>query len=344
MNVERWVAKRRPIWQQLENILQQTDRSGLSSLSREQLQSLGRLYRSISADLSRARALGLGSEILIYLNNLVVKAHNQVYQRRTNRWLDFVNFFYTEFPRLVRANMGYVAVAFALVVLPAMASYHEIMQDRNFGHLEVAPGQPVISDNMWDLIEHHKMWTDQVQDASPTFASLISTNNIRVCILSFALGITAGIGTVLILFFNGVSMGTIFGACHQYGLLPNITMFVVGHGSLELPAIFISGGAGLLLGRAILFPGQYSRGDSIRLAARPAFGLVMGCVPLLLIAGAIEGFISPRTDVPYAAKLMVGMAAFACLLIYIMVPRQPLGKKTSPSVLNSEASVANHQS
>src|SRR5579884_3034100 len=102
MNVERWVAKRRPVWQQLEDLLRRIDRSGLPSLDREQLQALGRLYRSISSDLSRARALNLGPDILSYLNNLAVKAHNQVYQSKKNRWLDFFNFFYATFPLLVR--------------------------------------------------------------------------------------------------------------------------------------------------------------------------------------------------------------------------------------------------
>lgn len=343
MNVERWVAKRRHVWQQLDDLLKQTDKSGLASLNREQLQSLGRLYRSVSADLSRARALRLGNDILVYLNSLVVKGHNQVYQRPTNRWLDFFNFLYVDYPAMVRRNIAYVAVAFLLVLLPAMASYHEMMQDVNFGHLEVAAGHPLISDEMWDLIEHHKMWTDQLQDASPTFASLISTNNIRVCILSFALGITAGIGTVIVLFFNGVSFGTILGACQHYGLMPNITMFVVGHGALELPAIFISGGAGLLLGRAILFPGKYGRADAIRLAARPAFEMLMGCIPLLLIAGMIEGFISPRTDLPPGAKLMVGIAAFTCLLIYILIPRPRLGETAAPASRNTDEPVASRQ-
>lgn len=331
MNVERWVAKRRPVWEQLEDLLRQVDRSGLASLNREQLQAVGRLYRSVSADLSRARALSLGTEVLSYLNNLVVKAHNQVYQRKKNRWLDFFNFFYATFPSLVRKNIGYIIASFFLCTLPAWAAYDFTMKDVNFGHMEVQPGQPMVSDQMWEMIEHKTMWTDQLQDASPMFSSVIAANNIRVCIMAFALGITAGIGTLIVLFFNGLSIGTIFGVCHHYGLLPNILLFVVGHGSLELPAIFISGGSGLLLGAAILFPGQLKRSDAIRLASRSALGLFGGCLPLLLIAGAIEGFISPRTDLPGDAKVFVGAAAFICLLLYLFVPRKPLGAAEATS-------------
>jgi uncharacterized membrane protein SpoIIM required for sporulation len=327
MNVERWVAKRRPIWQELEDLLRKIDRSGLSALNREQLQALGRLYRSASSDLSRARALNLGTDILSYLNNLAVKAHNQVYQSKKNRWLDFFNFLYATFPALVRRYIGYIGLSFAICVLPGIACYDFTHRDVNFAHMEIMTGRPLVSDEMWDMIEHKKMWTDQLQDASPTFSSLIAANNIRVCIMSFALGITAGLGTVIILFFNGMSIGTIFGICQHYGLLQNILLFVVGHGSLELPAIFISGGAGLLLGKAILFPGQYSRADSLRLLARPALGLFAGCIPLLLLAGCIEGFISPRTDLAGETKVLVGVAAFVALLIYLFMPRQPLGAK-----------------
>jgi uncharacterized membrane protein SpoIIM required for sporulation len=101
---------------------------------------------------------------------------------------------------------------------------------------------------------------------------------------------------------------------------------MVGHGSLELPAIFISGGAGLLMGTAILFPGPHSRADALRLAAKPALGMFGGCVLLLLIAGTIEGFISPRTDLSGQTKVVVGLAAFLCLLVYLFVPRGPLGR------------------
>lgn len=343
MNVERWVAKRRPVWEKLEDLLRQVERGGLRSLKRDDLQSFGRLYRSISADLSRARALNLRSDILVYLNNLVVKGHNQVYQSKKNRWLDFFNFFYATFPRLVRENIVYILVATLVCVLPAFACYDFEMKDINFGHLEMFQGNPMVSDAMWDMIEHHQMWTDQLQDASPAFSSMISTNNIRVCMLSFALGITAGLGTLFILFYNGMSVGTVCGVCAHYGLLPNILLFMVGHGSLELPSIFISGGAGLLLGRSMLFPGQYNLGDSMRLAAKPALGLFMGCIPLLLIAGCIEAFISPRTDLPGDAKIMVGIAAFACLMMYLFVPRKPLTAGSKRQVDTSTIALASIQ-
>jgi uncharacterized membrane protein SpoIIM required for sporulation len=321
MNIERWITSRRNFWHKLEELLNEIDKNGLSSLKSDALQSLGKLYRLTSADLSRARALNLSSEVTIYLNNLVVKAHNQVYQRKHNRWLDIWNFFFNTFPQLVQENFIYVGISFCLFVIPMAASWSCEVQDRDFGNMEFIQGKPIIDDELWSYIENRKLWTDSVSGMSPLASSFIATNNIKVSILAFALGITFGAGTVFVLVQNGIFLGTVFGACQLYGLAPALAAFVSGHGVLELSSIFISGGAGLMIARALLFPGMYSRVDALRRYALPAFHIFVGCVPLLLIAGAIEGFISPRVDISPEAKYMVSFATFVCLLLYLFVPR-----------------------
>src|SRR5262249_8371614 len=135
MNVERWLKSRRVAWQRLEELLRVVDRKGFAALDRQQLQELGRLYRSASADLSRARAMKLGQDLQVYLNNLVVKAHNQVYQKRTNRWLALINFLYAGFPRLVRENILYVLAAFTIFAIPGGLSYYMTLQDITFAQL-----------------------------------------------------------------------------------------------------------------------------------------------------------------------------------------------------------------
>ncbi len=321
MNIERWLRSRKPSWDELERLLERTDRRGLASLRREELRELGRLYRSASADLSRARALDIGGDTRIYLNNLVVKAHNQVYQRERNRWQDLWNFFWLTFPGLVKENIFYILVSFSIFCLPMVASYWLVLSDTDFAHLEVLKGQPLVPEQMWHLIEKHKMWTDSAQNYSPAASSEIATNNIRVAILAFAYGVTFAVGTVFVLFVNGMMIGTIFGVCHSYGLFERLLAFVAPHGVLELTAIFISGGAGLLLGKAMLFPGQLKRSDALKRAARPALGLFGGCIPLLLIAGTIEGFLSPRTDIASEEKYAVSVATFVCLIVYLLAPR-----------------------
>jgi uncharacterized membrane protein SpoIIM required for sporulation len=222
---------------------------------------------------------------------------------------------------LLRENILYLAVSFAIFCLPLLVSYSFVLHDINFAHLEVQKGEPLVSEEMWHIIEQHQMWTDKAEDGSPAFSGMIAANNIRVAILAFAMGITFGFGTAYVLITNGMAIGTIFGVCRAYGLDSRLLSFVAPHGVLELSAIFISGAGGLMLAKALLFPGQYRRVDALKLAARPAFSLFGGCIPLLLIAGTIEGFISPRTDIPPEAKYAISLATAICLLLYLFVPR-----------------------
>lgn len=323
MNVERWLKTRRGAWQSLEELLKIVESRGLKALNRQQLQELGRLYRAASADLSRARAMKLGADVQVYLNNLVVKAHNQVYQTRNDRLGGIWKFLAYGFPRLVQDNILYVFTAFLLVVIPALGCYREAVLDVHFGQMEIAPGHPLVPEDMWHMIERKQMWTDSAQDHSPVIASLIATNNIRVAIIAFVMGITFGLGTVFILVQNGMHLGTVFGVCQDYGMAGRLLAFVAGHGVIELSAIYISGGAGLMMARAMLFPGSYKRIDALRLVAGDAMGLFGGCVMLLLVAGMIEGFVSPRTDISADTKYLVSLATTLLLLLYILAPRRP---------------------
>jgi uncharacterized membrane protein SpoIIM required for sporulation len=321
MNVQRWLKTRRPNWERLEQLVNLIEHQGSSGLSRQQLQELGRLYRSASADLSRARAIKLGQDAQSYLNNLVVKAHNQVYQTRKDHWQDLANFLWVRFPALVRQHIIYVGLSTALFLTPFWIGYVYIQKDAHFGQLELVKGHPLISDELWHTIEEKKMWTDNAEKMSPIASTLIATNNIRVAILAFVLGITFGFGTVFVLCTNGISVGTILGACRLHGMDDKLLAFVAPHGVLELSSIFICGGAGLLLGKALLFPGEWRRVDALKLVAKDALYLFAGCVPLLTIAGTIEGFISPRTDLDPNTKYLVSIATLVCLIIYLFAPR-----------------------
>ncbi|MBX3138707.1 stage II sporulation protein M [Candidatus Obscuribacterales bacterium] len=331
MNVERWLKTRRTTWEKLEELLKLTDKQGVAGLDRQQLQELGRLYRTTSADLSRARALKLSHEVQTYLNNLVVRAHNQVYQTDRNRWLDLFRFLWVEFPRLIRENILYLALSTTLFLLPAVGSFFAVTHDVKFAQLEIAKGHPLVSEDLWNTIQHRKMWTDAVQDSSPTAFSLIATNNIRIAIMAFVFGITFGVGTVYVLIFNGISIGTVFGLCHAHGMAHRLSQFVAPHGVLELMAIFISGAAGLVIGKSLLFPGQYKRIVAFRRACKTALGLFSGTVPILFVAGCIEGFVSPRTDIQPDTKYLVSVCTGIFLMLYLFIPRGAQGDMTQDS-------------
>lgn len=333
MNVERWVAGRQLTWQKLEDLLKQAEKRSLASLSREQLQSLGRLYRSAASDLSRARAMGLGPDITSYLNNLVVKGHNQVYQSPKNRWKDLAHFLWITFPAVYRNNIIYVVLAFFLFAVPCVGTWGMIMHDVNLARFELQPGMPLVSDELFSYVESKRLWTDAAQNESPAASSFIATNNIKVCLLSFVGGMTFGLLTLYILITNGMSIGGVFAACQLHDMALRLAAFVAPHGVFELSAIWISGGAGLLIARSMLFPGKYKLSDSIRLAARPAFTMFAGCIPLLLIAGTIEGFISPRTDIAQEVKYLVSVSTLFVLLLYLFIPRKWPDQNSNPEII-----------
>ena len=321
MNVERWVAARQIHWQKLEDLLHQVDKQGLVSLSRDQLQALGRLYRSAASDLSRARAMRLGFDVTAYLNNLVVKGHNQVYQSPRNRMEDFWHFLWFTFPAIFRNNIVYVVVSFALGIIPFIGTFTTVVNNVNFAHMETLDGHPLVTDELFSYVENKKLWTDVVEGESPAASGFIATNNIKVSLMAFAAGLTV-IGTIYILVTNGMSIGATFAVCHLHGMAGRLGAFVAPHGVFELSAIFISGAAGLMLAKGLLFPGAYRRSDSMKLMAREGSILFLGCVPLLLIAGSIEGFVSPRTDLAPEYKIAVSLATLSMLLLYLFVPRK----------------------
>ena len=152
----------------------------------------------------------------------------------------------------------------------------------------------------------------------PTAASSIAINNLSVAFRMVAGGIMGGLWTIFALFYNGLSIGAIATLVGQNGLAYPFWAFVFPHGALELPAIFIAGGGGLLVARGLLFPGRYRRRDALQIYGLQAAQLVMGIVPMLLIAGLIEGFFSPQEVIPSPVKYLAGMGLFILLMLYTL--------------------------
>jgi uncharacterized membrane protein SpoIIM required for sporulation len=168
-------------------------------------------------------------------------------------------------------------------------------------------------------MERHEMWTQSIVSVAPMETSHIMTNNLSVSFAMFAGGISFGLLTLYSLYVNGMMLGVIGAACHHYGMSLALWSFVAAHGSLELPSIIIAGAAGLRLGHAMLFPGGYRWKDSVAKGGIEATRLVSGIIPLLVVAGCLEGFFSP-SQAPVWLKFTVGGLLFTLLLLWLFRP------------------------
>jgi uncharacterized membrane protein SpoIIM required for sporulation len=185
----------------------------------------------------------------------------------------------------------------------------------------------MLGPQMVATIERHEMWTQSVVAVKPAASAWIMTNNLTVCFITFAGGVTFGVITLIELFNNGMLLGVIGVACQQHGMSVDLWSFVAPHGSLELPAIILSGAAGLRLAQGVVFPGIYRWRDSIALAGSEAAHLVAGIIPLLIVAGTLEGFFSP-SSAPVWLKFSVGALLFTLLNLWLFrpLPAQQEGK------------------
>ncbi|OLE54746.1 MAG: hypothetical protein AUG51_06465 [Acidobacteria bacterium 13_1_20CM_3_53_8] len=311
MSSNRFITERKNAWQRLEDLLVLLDRSSLRRLHREEVRELGRIYRRTASDLAIARAESRDPRLVNYLNSLVIRAHGRIYQADAQGGQRLRNFFAREFPRTFRRSWRYIAVSFSFFLVFGLIGFLGTWRDAEFS--EIAGVSPI----MRYAINERVHWWEDLNDANQVGSSFIMTNNIQVMFYAFALGAMLGLGTLYIMAFNGVNFGAVLALVYRAGYGNDLVSFVIGHGVIELSCIFIAGGAGLLVGSAILAPGNLSRADALKSRGIEAIKLIMGCVPLLVIAGTIEGFISP-TPIPPVIKFSIGTLTGIALYSYLL--------------------------
>jgi len=312
MNLQRWIARRETSWKQLDALLKQVEKRGLKSLRASEIQKLASLYRSVSADLARARTQGLGHLMVKNLQALTSRSYTQIYQgSRQQEWQAVWEFVLWGFPAAVRRSRYYIAFGTAILVGAGLLSFWVAWQDPAFMAL-VVPEELIAK-----VRDRQELWMGSIVGVEPFAASNIMINNIKVSFAALAGGMTAGIYTTFIMVLNGISLGAIAALVGQNNLAYPFWAFVFPHGALELPAIFFAAGAGFLIARGLLFPGKYRRIDALKVYGQQSAHLIFGIVPMLLMAGTIEGFFSPSPVVPSPLKYLAGIGLMMGLLAYL---------------------------
>ena len=313
-SIEKFIESRRPRWKRLETLIQYLEQGKARELQPSELPDMGRLYREATADLARLQAFqeegALSDDLVDYLNHLVARAHGQIYRSPAPGWSQVLKFLRYTFPQTFRETAPWTLSAMGIFLLGCIYGFIAGFFDDSFIPLVAPP-------HLIQKVEEGKVWFDSILAVRPLASSMIMTNNISVTFLAFALGITFGLGTVYLMAFNGLLIGTLAALCHLHGLDVDFWSFVLPHGVIELTAIFIAGGGGLLLGSALIAPGDLSRKEALIQRGRKAVQLILGCVPLLIIAGVVEGFFSPAQLPPWI-KFLVASILLALLLCYLL--------------------------
>jgi uncharacterized membrane protein SpoIIM required for sporulation len=307
-----WLAKRRPYWDRLAALLNQAGAGGVKQLSRAELRETALLYRQAASDVSTLRQDSTARAYAEHVNQLLARAHHIIYSSRRKGFKKIFYFLRDEYPAVVQRQIRYVFISLVVMLGGALlGSVLTIARPQFMRHM--------LGPAMVETIENHKMWTESIVGIEPVASSAIMTNNLSVCFIAFAGGVVFGIGPLWSMFFNGLLLGVIGVACAQHGMAIDLWSFVAAHGLLELPSIVLAGAAGLRLAQGVLFPGIYRRRDSIALAGVEATKLVSGIIPLLVIAGTLEGFFSPSSAAVWL-KFTVGGLLFTLLLVWLFRP------------------------
>ena len=334
-----FVRTHQAAWERLGEILKRIEASGLQALEFDELEDLGRLYRQTATHLAQARSEHRDARVVEHLNLLVGRAHAIIYRRRRRRLLRPWRFFAVEFPQVFRRTFRFTVASAVLFVGSALLAYALVTLDPGWAAHTAPEG---LADAIEDFLDLGKPAGEYFAHAhrelgSGGLSALLWTHNLQIGVVAFALGIGLCIGTVWALTTNGMMVGSVIAVGALRAQTADVWAIIAPHGVLELSAIMISGGAGLMLGYSVIDPGDLTRRDAVVTAARDAVKLVLGAAPIFLVAGCIEGTLSPIAGGLFAengVRIAFGVGTGLALVWYLalgdrLLSRLPGARKAS---------------
>lgn len=270
-------------------------------------------YIHLTNDLAFAQSYYPDSKTLLYLNSLTTQAHQQIYKNKKEQKNRIVSFWKTEFPLFFAAyqkELFYALIFFCVAIAIGVLS---MLFDDTFARAIL--GDSYVNQTMDNIDSGNPTAIYSSGGEFGTFIA-ITVNNIRVAIMAFAFGVIAGIGTVYILFLNGVMVGAFFTMFYNSGVFWEASKNIMLHGTIELSVIVVAGCAGLVMGKGILFPKTFSRRVSFMKAAKDGLKIVVSTIPFFIIAGFIEGFITRYNTMPIWLALTIIMGSFGLIIYY----------------------------
>jgi uncharacterized RDD family membrane protein YckC/uncharacterized membrane protein SpoIIM required for sporulation len=313
----RFAAQKRDRWDEFERLADRAAREGLDSFASHELPDFAARYREIAADLARARTYRADAATQSRLERLAAAGHNTLYRDDRETWRRLWVVLARECPAAVVQARAYVFVAFLTFMAPAAAGF-AVLHERPALAAELIPDVMLRRAAVGAARKAAGQgYVDVAAEDRPLMASGIITNNVRVAIACFAGGIFLGVGSLVLLAYNGLAIGAFAGHFANVGLLDYLLTFILGHGALELFAIWVAGAAGFLLGRSVVAPGVLSRADALVLSGRVAIRMLGATGVLLGVAGVIEGF-SSAGGYSVPVRLAASAASLSLLAAYLV--------------------------
>lgn len=316
---------------QLSSFVTRIRRYGLRSLSDDELIEFGRSYRRAGALLSRARTAGLSGGDVAALNRLLASAYSLLTVPPRRKVGSAVEFLVHEFPRAFRREIRVIMLAAAIFFIGALIGLAVALLSGRATEMVVGTRMQQAFNQVAERHVDNRDWMPETM--RPVASIEIMTNNIKVAFLAFASGVMLCLGSFYVLLYNGIILGAIGVVVHQRGVDAAFWGFVAPHGVVEIPAILISAAAGLIIGYGVIAPGRLPRLTALREASRRAVPLLIGVVLMLMEAGLVEGFLSPRVDIEPQAKMIFGLVIFCGLCAWLLLAGRHEAPSESPGAL-----------
>jgi uncharacterized membrane protein SpoIIM required for sporulation len=322
VNASRFRAAHQSDWERLDTLLARMETRSVRSLNDEDILALPLLYRSALSSLSVARETSLDRALVTYLEQLCTRAYFQIYGVPTSAWRQIAQFLARGWPMAVQALWRQTLVCFLLTVAGVAAGYLLVINDPSWFY-SIIPNAMAGGRDPSASVETLRatIYGKQGDGMLATFAVYLFTHNSQVAIFAFALGFAFAVPTVLLLVYNGLTLGAMLALFADKGLAFGFTGWLTIHGSTELFAIMISGAAGIHIGMAVAFPGRMARAEAAVDAGRSAAVAMVGVVCMLLIAGLLEG-VGRQTVQSDAMRYGIGLTALVGWLCYFYLPRR----------------------
>lgn len=313
MKEDKFISQNINTWKHLESTLDKLKSKSLYRFSKEELDNFLYTYNLVCSHLSYSRTNYGNSNSTEYLNKLVASAHSYIYTTKTYSIKKMLVFLVAGFPQLIKKNWKPILLSTAIFMLGVALSFifTLISTDNAVAFISQEVVEGVLESDANEYLADRN---------GAVLSPFIFTNNIKVGILAFGLGITLAIGTIYVLYVNGYMLGVLAALYYHKGGSLLFWSLILPHGILELFAIFVCGGAGIILGYSIINPGKYSRKDSFIKRGKEAIKLLLGTMPIFIIAGIIEGYITPSSFFSEIGKLIFAFITLLLLIAYLVLP------------------------